>query len=102
MLRGYPELGLPVYKVSCLMGGNELEITFRLQNARQRMEQNNPSISRPYTKHLIRFVLRLMKVRNITVTAQVVPKILYFFISESYIHLNSVTNKRACKIFKSQ
>ena len=76
MLRGYPESGLPVYKVSCLMGGNELEITFRLQNARQRMEQNNPSISGPYTKHLIRFVLRLMKVRNIT--AQVVPKILYF------------------------
>ena len=81
------------------MGGNELEITFRLQNARQRMEQNNPSISRPYTKHLIRFVLRLMKVRNITVTAQVVPKILYFFIS---YNLYSVTNKRACKIFKSQ
>ena len=81
------------------MGGNELEITFRLQNARQRMEQNNPSISRPYTKHLIRFVLRLMKVRNITVTAQVVPKILYFF--KSY-NLYSVTNKRACKIFKSQ
>ena len=81
------------------MGGNELEITFRLQNARQRMEQNNPSISRPYTKHLIRFVLRLMKVRNITVTALVVPKILYFFIS---YNLYSVTNKRACKIFKSQ
>ena len=81
------------------MGGNELEITFRLQNARQRMEQNNPSISRPYTKHLIRFVLRLMKVRNITDTAQVVPKILYFFIS---YNLYSVTNKRACKIFKSQ
>ena len=81
------------------MGGNELEITFRLQNAKQRMEQNNPSISRPYTKHLIRFVLRLMKVRNITVTAQVVPKILYFFIS---YNLYSVTNKRACKIFKSQ
>ena len=25
-------LWYPVYKVSCLMGGNELEITFRLQN----------------------------------------------------------------------
>ena len=81
------------------MGGNELEITFRLQNARQRMEQNNPSISRPYTKHLIRFVLRLMKVRNITALIDV-PKILYF----SYLIyiLYSVTNKRACKIFKSQ
>ena len=49
------------------MGGNELEITFRLQNTRERMKQNNPGISRPYRKHLIRFVLRLMKDGNITV-----------------------------------
>ena len=81
------------------MGGNELEITFRLQNARQRMEQNNPSISGPYTKHLIRFVLRLMKVKNIT--AQVCQKFCIFYIFFIYI-LYSVTNKRACKIFKSQ
>ena len=48
------------------MGGNELEITFRLQNTRERMKQNNPRISGPYRKHLIRFVLRLMKDGNIT------------------------------------
>lgn len=41
------------------MGGNELEITFRLQNTRERMKQNNPGISRPYRKHLIRFVLKI-------------------------------------------
>lgn len=46
------------------MGGNELEITFRLQNTRERMKQNNPRISGPYRKHLIRFVLRLMKDGN--------------------------------------
>lgn len=48
------------------MGGNELEITFRLQNTRERMKQNIPRISGPYRKHLIRFVLRLMKDGNIT------------------------------------
>ena len=48
------------------MGGNELEITFRLQNTRERMKQNNPRISGPYRKHLIRFVLRLMKDGNMT------------------------------------
>ena len=48
------------------MGGNELEITFRLQNTRERMKQNIPRISGPYRKHLIRFVLRLMKDGNMT------------------------------------
>ena len=47
------------------MGGNELEITFRLQNTRERMKQNNPRISGPYRKYLIRFALRLMKDGNI-------------------------------------
>ena len=70
------------------MGGNELEITFRLQNTRERMKQNNPRISGPYRKHLIRFVLRLMKDGNIT--AQV-EKIKYLSDNIGY----SVKNKRS-------